>query len=978
MSVDTNEVLDSLSDLGIELWVEGDQLRYRAPKGALTAELRSKLRRHKAELLEALQAYGSNERNAVQQVVQTEGVQTPQFVQATTERRAGQSKSKFSLFDEKRAKAAALPQQDQPSHPYLRYVSPYRGYLFSQMELGKRYVRGEGCSLYDEHGRQYLDFVAQYGALPFGFNPPEIWQAMLAVREQGAPSFVNPSLMDAGGELAQRLIEIAPPGLRYVAFANSGTEAVEAALKLCRAATGRPAVLATKNGFHGLTLGSMSATGHRIYQQGFGAPVPGFDHIPYGDLDALRSTLKARKDYYAAFIVEPIQGGGGIVDPPPDYLAEAQTICREAGTLFVIDEVQTGLGRTGTLWACSKDEITPDVMTIAKALGGGLMPIGACLYSEQAYTQDFDLRHSSTFAGNTLACRAGLATLEAIERDDYALLRQVARNGEYLKEQLHELQRRFPDLIASVRGRGYLLGVEFNLDGLLDEHCMLSCLQQKNFLIPLIVGYLLNVEHIRVASSFSSGTVLRIEPPLIAGKEECDKFLGALERALDLIDRRESGMLMRFLVGEPEQIHIKPGSASRDNQQPKRLKIAWPTTEASSSPGDGRFAFIVHLLSVRDYVDFDPSLAIFNDKQLAILKDRMVNFLDPFPLGSLTVQSVTGQQAHGEFIMVPYTAEDLLQMPGEQSLAEIELAVEIAQERGARVVGLGGFTSIATHGGLSITGEQLPQLTSGNSYTVVAAKQAIQVAARQRGLSLADSSVAVVGGAGIIGQALAVLLSEEFARLILIGNPKFPQRSRSRLMEVAAIALQHLWELRRAGRQFAHSTLGTQLDLLASTFPSDPQPADFLRLAGEIESRRGAIVIATDHDSERALRDADVVVSATNSTETFISGRQLKQNAIVCDVSRPFNVCEDVKRTRPDVLVIEGGLVRVPGDPDFRILGGKQKGVIVACIAETMLLALEQRHDLDGLCGTLTLSTIEELERIGERHGFRVTLDGTT
>ena len=209
-------------------------------------------------------------------------------------------------------------------------------------------------------------------------------------------------------------------------FTNSGAELVEAAIKLARCRTGRLGILSARNGFHGLTLAGMSATDTSFFQRGFGAPVPGFDLVPFGDLEALEATLTARPGFFAAFMVEIIQGESGIRVAPPGYLAAARDLCHRYGSLLIVDEVQTGLGRTGRLFACEEEGVTPDILALAKALGGGLMPIGACLYSEAAYTEHFDLRHGSTFAGNTLACRAALAAIAELTKDDQQLVRQVA------------------------------------------------------------------------------------------------------------------------------------------------------------------------------------------------------------------------------------------------------------------------------------------------------------------------------------------------------------------------------------------------------------------------------------------------------------------------------------------------------------------------------------------------------------------------
>ena len=290
--------------------------------------------------------------------------------------------------------------ESNDDHPFVRHVNPQMAGLLAKLRLDKRFVRGEGCQLFDPSGRRYLDCIAAYGALPFGYNPPAIWRALDRARLHGEPSFVQPSLLDAAGQLAARLVELAPPGLNRVTFANSGAEAVEAAIKLCRAATGRPGILSAIGSFHGKTLGALSATGNPDYQRGFAAPAPDFHQVPYGDPDALKQALAGRPGYYAALLLEPIQGEGGIIEPPPGYLAAARALCDEAGVLLALDEIQTGLGRTGAMFACEAEGVVPDVLMLAKALGGGLMPIGAVLCTEEAFSTTFAMKHSSTFAGN--------------------------------------------------------------------------------------------------------------------------------------------------------------------------------------------------------------------------------------------------------------------------------------------------------------------------------------------------------------------------------------------------------------------------------------------------------------------------------------------------------------------------------------------------------------------------------------------------
>ncbi len=348
--------------------------------------------------------------------------------------------------------------------PWSDHVNPEVARLLRAFHLDKRYVRGEGCVVEDDAGRRYLDFTAAYGALPFGFNPPPIWDAVREASYALPATLVQPSLLDAAGRLARRLVELAPPGLRHVTFANSGAEAMEAAIKLARAATGRLGIVSMERGFHGKTLGALSATGRAAHQGPFGAPAPGFVRAPFGDLDALAALLAHRAGSIAAVIVEPIQGEGGIHVAPPGYLRGVRALCDRHGVLLIADEVQTGLGRTGAMFGCDHDGVVPDVVALAKALGGGIVPVGAVLSNDAAWSETFALRHSSTFAGNALAAMVGLRTIELLTADDSALVRHVAVEGAALGDGLRALQRRYPHLVREVRGRGFMYGVELTDD----------------------------------------------------------------------------------------------------------------------------------------------------------------------------------------------------------------------------------------------------------------------------------------------------------------------------------------------------------------------------------------------------------------------------------------------------------------------------------------------------------------------------------
>ncbi|MCC6489755.1 MAG: aminotransferase class III-fold pyridoxal phosphate-dependent enzyme [Candidatus Hydrogenedentes bacterium] len=918
-----------LQEKGIDLWAEGDRLRYRVRDGALTDDLRETLRSRKQELLAYLR----------------ERLSAP---------------STPPIEDED---ASPIPSIPGVSHPYIDHVNPYVGGLLARLEMDKTYLRGEGCRLWDEKGIEYTDFTAMYGALPFGFNPPEIWDAIDSVRANQWPGLVQPSLVLPAGELARRLTELAPGRMRYAVFANSGAEANEAAIKLCRAYTGRPGILSTENSFHGKTLGALSATNRAIYQEGFGAPAPDFDSIPFGDAAALEAALNERTDHYAAFLLEPIQGEGGIVEPPDGYLTAVREITSRYGVQLVFDEVQTGLGRTGLLFGCNHEGVAPDAITLAKALGGGIMPIGACVFRGRLMTERFALRHSSTFAGSALACIVALTALDMITRDNGRLIRDVAGNGAYLKQRLLDVQARYPELVKSVRGKGYLLGVQLALDGKAFTRGLFGYLAEQDALSYLLTAHLLNVGKVRVAPAMSAGDVIRVEPALIAGRTECDLFVRALEHTLALLRAGDTARLMGHLVGKQFEESTGPIEVARESSI-RTVPEREPTGENT-----GRFAFLMHLMDITDSIGFDSTLKAFRPDQITELKARLGTFLDPAAVGVCDFETPRGAKVCGDLILVPHTSKELMEMTQSEAVAELHKALALAHRRGARIAGLGGFTSIVSQNGLALRDTTPVALTTGNSYTVAVATRAIEAACREAGIaSTQDLTAAVVGATGNIGRTLAMRMADRFGRLILVGRPDASALSRARLREVGLEIAHRAWQRSQNGGK--HEPLASWIGQRAGNLGNAPQPADFQHTLATLGENGAALYVS--NDLEAALLQADVVLTATSATEAFIEPDWLKPGAIVYDLSRPYNVSRLVAQKRPDVRVIEGGVVCLPGTPDFKFDLRLEPGQVFACLAETALLALERRYTHTSLGPELDDNLIDELSALGDAHGFRI------
>jgi putrescine aminotransferase len=396
---------------------------------------------------------------------------------------------------------------------YQQYVNPGLASLMKFGGFGDVEETAEGCVLRTVSGAEYLDFLGGYGVFTVGHRHPKVVAAVRAQLDKmplSSRTFFN----EPAANLAERLAAIAPGDLRYTFFCNSGTEAVEAALKVARAASGKTDFVCTIGGFHGKSMGSLSATGREMYRKPFDPLVPGFVHVPYDDAEAVAQAITGNT---AAVIVEAIQGEGGIICPSGGYLPALRRLCDERGVYLILDEVQTGLGRTGAMFGCDHRGVVPDLMTLAKALGGGVMPIGAAMGTPELWEKAFGenpLIHTSTFGGNPLACAAGLAALEVIEEE--GLVQKAAARGDRLLAELRAVQSRFPDAIVEARGMGLMLGVEFAVKDAAE--LTINGMARRG----IIAAYTLN-----------NPKVIRFEPPLIVTPEQVDAAVAAFTESVE-------------------------------------------------------------------------------------------------------------------------------------------------------------------------------------------------------------------------------------------------------------------------------------------------------------------------------------------------------------------------------------------------------------------------------------------------------------
>ena len=434
------------------------------------------------------------------------------------------------------ASSVQIEQAAQSSERYAQRVNPEWVRLLDLLQMNVRYERCLGVELFTDDGRRILDFLSGYCVHNVGHNHPAVVQALQRELERCGPAMIQTHVADLAGELAQKLCARAGGRLAKAFFCSSGSEGVEAAIKFARAHTKRAGILCAEHAFHGLTCGALSLMSDKFWSEGFGPLLPETFAVPFGDLGELERELKSKR--YAAFIVEPIQSEAGVCVPDPDYLRIAESLCRRYGTLFVLDEVQTGMYRTGPFLAAHKFGVEPDMVVLAKAMSGGLVPCGAVLMSDAVCHSVYSslpraFVHTSTFSENSLAMRAALATLEVLENQN--LGQRSIEAGKYLQARLTEALRDF-EMVKEVRGMGLLMGIEFQEPSQLRLRIPYQAFSAMH---PAMFGQIVVMRLFRDSGFLTqicgnNFRVLKVAPPLVVTDSQLDQFVQAIQNVVEL------------------------------------------------------------------------------------------------------------------------------------------------------------------------------------------------------------------------------------------------------------------------------------------------------------------------------------------------------------------------------------------------------------------------------------------------------------
>jgi amino acid adenylation domain-containing protein len=743
-----------------------------------------------------------------------------------------------------------------------------------------------------------------------------------------------------------------------------------------------PIFIALEHAFHGLTTGAMSLTASKDFSEAFRWVGVRGEFIPQRPeaLEALvererravlslgfdaagHVVLKERPWHkVAGLLLEPVQGEGGIRPLDRGFVGTVRTVADRAEFPVIVDEIQCGMGRTGTFTAAEGIGLRGDYYTFSKSLGGGLSKVAAMAVTERRYQAEFGYLHGSTFAEDGISANLALKTLEILDRD--RLIDAAAAKGRIFKAKLEELKARHPSVIKDVRGQGLMLGIQIATQES-SPSMVLRVVSQSDpeMFNQIIAGFLLNEKRLRIAPTKTRSTI-RFLPNAYVTEAEMDRAIAAFDSVCELLEKVNVGRLLRHLV-------VPEGDPSDPIADWRARYPAFRDDEPL--PGEPRVAHIAHVEDDETLLTAEPSMAeIPADRRDALLW-RLFKFTRPAIGQRLRLVTATGQAVHVSFLGLVITASIFEQMMKSEDrqlvIDKIQEAVDLAARSGCEVVGFGGYTSIVT---LNCTAVATPRiaLTSGNAFTVVLAVEGAKEAAKARGLDLSQCTAAIVGGAGNIGSVAAKVMAGLCKKVVLVGRDKADPRMRRVANQIFCNAEDALLVDREAPGVAAsiRDTAPVQALLAAGK----PMGGGNLLSALEAEGH-GAQPWVTITDDLGALADCDVIISATSSSGDVILPAHLSEKVqIICDVATPKDVSASVKTAWPHIRVLSGGLARLPGDQGVQLTGTHlPANHIYGCVGETALLGVEG-HRAHFSFGDISTEQVEHIRRLAEKYGFVV------
>lgn len=756
-----------------------------------------------------------------------------------------------------------------------------------------------------------------------------------------------------------------------------------------------PVFLALTNSFHGKTSGSVQLTYHEEYRVKFDRIGFNVVFLDPGDTAGFEKAIKDATIHYlsgivnsegefdleekkyvniSALFVEPIQGEGGINLIPASQMAYFREITSAHGFPLILDEIQCGMGRTGTFLYSEQQNVVADYYLLSKSLGGGLSKISALMVDDEVYEPDFGYIHSSTFAEDDHSAMIALKTLELL--DDDALMKNCIDRGEQLISGIHAVMEDFPGVIREVRGKGLMLGMEF-CSQINASSRTIHILANQGLFGYVVAGWFLNEHDIRLQPTLSNTNTIRLEPSAFITEEACDKFIAALRRLVEIVYKQNIYHLTRYIVGKERK-----GAVDEIIDYRKEKQVFETSRHAR------RVAFIGHFAIVDNMRGWDEGFSQFTDEELRQFLDTTYPVIGAHIFDCGLVKSITGEAVNLHFIAVPVDSQIIVNqmMVGDIGLIHqaMEEAVELAIDNRCQVIGFGGFSSIVTRNCQSLVTNAIG-LTTGNSFTVAMGIEAIHKAAAQINIPLSESCFAAVGATGNIASVYSEIMAEEVPKIILIGKPGRDERLRQVASDIYQNAFMdilddkaHQPDKKPDNGDFGNSGLKgiakaiccTQaVRNLLETYTRVENIGAFLydHLTEELKDRV-PVIITTDL---AYLKQANLIVASSNTAEPIIFPDMLNNSPVVInDIAVPQDVDDSVNKECENVLVIQGGIVNLPRN-DNVLFGGPPvaPGQSFACMAETMLLGLTGISEHFSV-GRITRQQVKKIKEIGKMHGF--------
>jgi acetylornithine/succinyldiaminopimelate/putrescine aminotransferase/predicted amino acid dehydrogenase len=742
----------------------------------------------------------------------------------------------------------------------------------------------------------------------------------------------------------------------------------------------KPARLALNKGFHGKTSGSLQLTHFEGFKDGVLDPTKRVSYVEPEDKDELTRAFKNNvaqvytikiKDgaptlfsidvcTVVCFIVEPLQGEGGIHVLSREYIQHARELTRLYNVPLMFDEIQCGMGRTGTFLFAEQLGVMPDYIFLSKSFGGGLCKIGVACIAEDFYGDKFDAIHSSTFAEDDYSCSVARKALSLLTRDD-ELISRAKERGNHLLGGLREIQERYPDVLKEIRGIGLMIGIELNAQTNSGSGC-LKMLDKQDLLGYIASGYLLHEHFIRVLPCLSNNNTIRIEPSAYITVDECNGFIAAIEQMCKVIYRQNIYGLTRFII---DALPEKPMTEVEDYRKP-------PIFEADTSC-TRKVAFIGHFVYAQDLVGWDDGFSEYTEAELEAFLRKIFPIVKPFRSETKLVKSDTGATVEMNFLGFPVTSdmmvEHLQKRDTEALRGKLQDGIELAKSLNCTVMGFGGYNSIVSNNCKALKSKGL-SLTTGNSYTTAIGLDALLKEAKKNGIDVDNATFAATGAGGNICSVYSEILSERVAKVILIGREGGLEPINKLAINIfKANILKSLTDPTSIGKQLLSVTCWSKEDLETVTEFSDEKWLKRYREVRDLLGDKFPIKVTADL---MQLRFANMIVAASNSPKPLIAPAMIGNfPVVICDVALPPDVDPQVANL-PDVSVIQGGIVQLPNTPDYKIAGiNLPAGTAYACMSETLLLGLDGAKSHYSY-GTIKTKQVRKIMDIAKVHGFAV------